>query len=85
MFGWLSAASTLRLALEARQAVAVRGEGVGQDLDRDVALQPGVARAIHLAHAACADSREDLVGADARAGGMRHATAILSLRHDCVD
>jgi len=46
--------------------VARRGSGV-PGLDSDLALQLGVACAIHLAHAACADGREDLVDSDKRA------------------
>jgi hypothetical protein len=33
-------------------------ERLGQDLDRDVAIQPGVTAAIHLSHAAFADPRD---------------------------
>ena len=44
-------------ALEAREALGVRGEDVGQDLDRDLAFQLRVRRAIDLAHAAGADLR----------------------------
>ena len=40
-----------------------------QDLDRDGALEPRVPRPVHLAHAAGADRREDLVGAETRSGG----------------
>ena len=58
----------LRFALEAGQAIGISRERVGQDLDRDVAIQLRVARAIHLAHAAGADRRGDLVGAEAGAG-----------------
>ena len=50
-----------RLALEPRQALGVARELVGQDLDRDLAAELGVASAIHLAHAADAELREDLV------------------------
>lgn len=39
-----------------------------QDLDRDLALQPGVARPEDVAHAAVADVARDLVGAEGRAG-----------------
>jgi hypothetical protein len=34
--------------------------------------------AIHLAHAACAEGGEDLIGAEARAGRQGHAGRILS-------
>jgi hypothetical protein len=48
-----------RLALEARQGVGIPGERLGQDLDRDVAVQLGVARAIDLAHSPDPQWRED--------------------------
>ena len=66
MFGWESAATVLRLALEA--AHAARGSDavrLGQDLERDVAVEPRVARAVDLAHAARAEGRDDLVRAEA--------------------
>src|SRR6185295_19921375 len=50
-----------RLALEAAEAVLVLGERLGQDLDRDVPLQPGVPGAVDLAHPARAEERLDLV------------------------
>lgn len=36
----------LRFALEPREALGIQGKGFGEDLDRSVAIQPGVARAI---------------------------------------
>ena len=39
-------------ALEARERLRVVGETLGEHLDRDVALQPRVPGAIHLAHSA---------------------------------
>ena len=45
----------LRLALEPREPVRIGRERLGQHLDRDVAVQPRVARAIDLAHPAGAD------------------------------
>ena len=41
-----------RFASEARAALRIGREVLGQDLDRDVAIEPGVAGAIDLAHAA---------------------------------
>ena len=41
----------------------------GRTLIATVALEPRVARAIDLAHAARADGREDLVGAELASGG----------------
>ena len=58
----------VRLALEARHALGIVAEPVRDDLDRHVATELRVARAIDLAHAPGADKREDLVGAKASAG-----------------
>ena len=64
----------LRLAREPRQPVIVSRDGVGQDLERDVSLQPEVAGAVHLAHSTCAEAIDDLV-----------RTNVLARRetHDC--
>ena len=62
----------LRLALEPRQPLGVGDERLGQDLDRDVAVEPRVARAIHLAHAAGAEGGEDLVRTQAGALAKGH-------------
>jgi hypothetical protein len=59
-------------ALEPRQPLGVRRDGRGQHLDGDLALQPRVGRAIHLAHAACPERAEHLVDADALSGRQRH-------------
>ena len=59
----------LGLALKTGDALRVGDEGVGQDLDRHVAPEFRVAGAIHLAHAAGAERRQDLVRAKACAGG----------------
>ena len=59
-------------ALEAREGLRVRGEPLGEHLDRDVALQPGVARAIHLAHPAGADRGDHFVGTEPSAGREGH-------------
>ena len=58
----------LCFARETREAFGVARERVGQDFDRDVAIELRIARAIHLAHAACADVRDDFIDAEARAG-----------------
>jgi hypothetical protein len=49
-----------RLRLKTRYTGGVRGE-VRQDLKRDLATQPGVARAVDLAHGAGAQHGQDLV------------------------
>ena len=68
MFGWFSDASDFGFALKAREPIGVSRERRRQDLDRDLALQLRVGRAIHLAHAALADLRGDFVDAEAGAG-----------------
>jgi hypothetical protein len=65
----------LRLPLEPREGCGVRGERLGQDLDRDVAIQLRVARSVDLAHAACTKQRDDFVRAEASAGGDGHVVA----------
>ena len=57
-----------RLALEAGQRVGIGSHGLREDLDRDVAVELRVPRAIDLAHPPRAERREDLVGAEAGAG-----------------
>ena len=56
----------VRFALEAGQTFGIARERVGQDLERDVALQLGVARAIHLAHPARPERRENFIMPDER-------------------
>ena len=58
-----------RLALEAFESLRVAGETLRQDLDRPFALELRVPCAVHLAHAALAKGCDDLVLAEAGAGG----------------
>ena len=60
----------VRLVLEAGHAVLVGGEGFRQDLDRYVAAELGVPRAVHLA--ARAERSADLVRAETCAGRQAH-------------
>ena len=53
-----------RLALEAREAVGIGGDFDRKELQRDVAIELGVMRAIDLAHAACADRLTNVIGSD---------------------
>ena len=64
----MSEASSSRLAFEAGQPVGIVLERARQDFDRDLAAQPRVARAIHLAHPADAQQPLHLEDADAPAG-----------------
>ena len=61
MFGMIQRGQELRLALEAREAIGIGGEQVGEDLDRDVAIQFPVAGAIHLPHPALAKLGENVI------------------------
>ncbi len=72
MCGWFRLRDRPRFALEAVRAVAVGGDVRRQDLDRDRAIEAGVARAVDLAHAARADGRRRFVGTEAGSGGEGH-------------
>ena len=54
----------LGFALEPREPIGIAHEGLGQHLDRDIAIQPRIARAIHLAHTARAEQRQDFICAE---------------------
>ena len=64
MCGWFSAASTARLALEALADCGSRDQLRGRTLIATVAAEPGVAGAVHLAHAAGAEGVNDFVRAE---------------------
>src|SRR5437773_7115376 len=59
--GMVELACGARFLLEASQPVGVLGEGFWQHFDGDLATQPGVARAVHLAHPARTQRRYDFV------------------------
>ena len=46
-------------ALETRETTGIGGERRGKHFDRDVAIEPGIASPIDLAHAAGANQRGD--------------------------
>jgi hypothetical protein len=56
--------------LEAGQCLGIRGEVLRQDLDRDIPAQPRVPRAVHFPHPACAQRRDDFVGAQTTPGSQ---------------
>ena len=56
-----------RFLLESRDGRRIGREPRRQNLDRDVAAEPRVARAIDLAHPARAERGENLVGPESRA------------------
>ena len=57
------------LPLEAGEPIRIGRPHGGQDVDGDVTPQPSVTGTIHVAHAAGADERDDLVDAESGAGG----------------
>ena len=65
----IQAARRASFLFEPALAIGIARECRRQDLDRDLALQLRVARAIDLAHAADAEASEDLESADAIARG----------------
>ena len=64
--GMIERREQTRLAGEARAALRIGREVPGQDLDRDVPIEPGVAGAIDLAHAARAQPSGHGVGPSRR-------------------
>ena len=62
----------LRFTTEASEAFRMVRDLGQQDLERHVTIELGVMRAIHLAHPAGAEQGDDLVEAEARAGGEGH-------------
>jgi hypothetical protein len=50
--GMVERGQDLGFPLEAREPIRVAGEGLRKDLERDVAVEPGVTGAVDLAHAA---------------------------------
>src|SRR5438552_10209159 len=61
-----------RFLLEAGKAIGIRRETGRQDFDRDITTKPRIARAIDLAHAACADGGENFIRPEASAGREGH-------------
>ena len=61
-----------RLACEPLAALRIRGGDIGQDLQRDLALEPRITRPIDLAHSADAKQRHDFVRTKPGARAKRH-------------
>ena len=62
--GMVQRGQGLGLALEAREAGGIPADAGGQHLDRDLAAELGVRRAIHFPHAAFAELGGDPVMSD---------------------
>src|SRR6516164_345898 len=61
--GMIERSQHFGFALEASHSLRITGVSIGENLERHIALQLGVASAINLAHAACAQRGENLVSA----------------------
>ena len=70
----VQAARRSRFLLEPAAIRRVLGELRRQDLDRDVALQLGIAGPVHLAHPARAQRADDLEPADTMSDGKGHSS-----------
>jgi len=66
----------LRLPREARHAIRIARKGGRQELQRDVAIQLGVARPIDLAHTPGTERGEDLVRPEHRSHSQHTVTPI---------
>jgi hypothetical protein len=62
----------LAFALEPREAGGIIRERGRKNLEGDRALETRVARAVHLAHSALTDERQNLVKTDSRSWRQRH-------------
>ena len=62
----------LGFAVETFAQLRIAGEMLGQNFDRDSAVEPRVARPVDLAHSSGAESGQNLVGAETGTGGKRH-------------
>src|SRR5262245_39363297 len=58
--------------LEAREAIGIERQIVGQDLERDITTKRRVARSPHLTFAASAERADDFIWAEANARLERH-------------
>ena len=70
--GMIERGEDLRFPLEAGQPVGISGEGVGQDLQRDLSIELRVGGMPDLSHAPLAEERGDVVVPEAGAGGQGH-------------
>ena len=67
----------LGFAREPGEPIGIVRERVGQDFERDVAIELRVASPIDLSHPAFADRRSDFVDAEAGAGSEGQTTWII--------
>jgi hypothetical protein len=82
--GMVQGGQRLCFAFETPTPLGIGGKGLGENLQRDVAIQLRIARAVDFAHSSCANGVEDLVRAEARAGSQRHRAVRNPRRIICV-
>ena len=75
MFGCERAATAFASRSNRCERVRIGGDGLRQDLDRDVPIELSVPCAVHLSHPARAQRRDDFVGAETGSAGKRHGSA----------
>ena len=68
----VQAGKHLRFSLKPSQAIRISGKGLGQDLERHLAIQLGISGLIDLAHATLADEGGHVVVAESGADGKGH-------------
>ena len=68
---------------EAREPLRVVRERLGQDLDRDIPIELGIARPIDFAHASATDRLDQLEDAEVGAGGEGQVAELYG-RSDCA-
>ena len=73
MFGWLSAEAARASCAKRPRRSRIGGEALGQELDRDVAVQLLVMRPPDLAHPAAAEAGHELAAREPHADGGRQA------------
>jgi hypothetical protein len=64
-----------RFLFETPQSVGIIGQGLWQHFDRDITIEPRIAPAIHLTHAARTQQREDFIWTEFGARGECHLWA----------
>ena len=69
-------------AFEPREPVGIAGDRIWQHFDRDVSFELAVVGAVHLAHTAATERRDDFIRADPRARGESHLGSGLYLLRD---
>ena len=69
MFGWFSADASVASRSSRSSEDRRRRSTPADDLQRDLATEPRIEGAIDLTHAAGAEQRADVVGAEGRADG----------------